>query len=371
VVLVMHTRQGRIEQRIGASWEVDATNGAHRPVASRFLVLEPSDGRLRFGFEAPGRDPARAFVLDPSLVYATYVGGASQELLKDMHVDPAGAVYLTCRSPFGSPTTPGAYQGTPPGVYDVWVGKLSPDGKTLQWGTYLGGSDVEEPFGIDVDQNGTVVVMGNTWSSDFPTTAGSLQPSYGSSATMKSDSRLGVSSRRSLQQGNHRQRVRRRLHHDELGRRLDPGLPSRGDSRRRVRALPETLQPQPRTLGVNWSPVTVTGGSGETFFDVATWDDGTPAILVGQNGGVFEKTGTAFVKQTLGLTVTEHLNDVEVLNSGSNVRICGQNGVVLFRDSGTWTKPKSQTNDPLYRLVFQSPTHGFGVGQQFVLVEYK
>ncbi len=182
-VLVMRTPAGTVEQRIGDSWQVEADGITRTPVASRFRMLPASGGRLRFGFEAPGRDPQRAFVLDPSLVYSTYIGGTNQDLLKDMAVAPDGSVYTTARSYLGGPTTPGAYQTAPTGIYDAWVGKLSPDGSTLEWATFLGGNDVDDPFGVDVDLDGTVVVVGDTWSSDFPTTAGSLQPVFAGVAT--------------------------------------------------------------------------------------------------------------------------------------------------------------------------------------------
>lgn len=123
--------------------------------------------------------------------------------------------------------------------------------------------------------------------------------------------------------------------------------------------------------GTSWTAVPVTGGMGESFHDVQTWDDGTEAILVSQFGGVFEKTDTRFIKQDLGsAAVSAHLNDVEVLSDGDVVRICGENGTVLFRDSGTWTRVRSQTNDPLWKLSFDAADHGFGIGQSFVIVEY-
>ena len=183
-VLAMQTSVGRVEQQIGAAWEVDGIAGERVPVASAFRMLASAGGAMRFGFEAAGRNPARVFVLDPSLVYATYVGGSGQDHVADAHVDAAGAVYVVARSYADAPTSPNAYQTTATGTLDAWIGKLSPDGSALEWGTFLGGTEVEEPFGIDVDQDGTVVVAGHTFSgdlvtNDFPTTPGSLQPNFG------------------------------------------------------------------------------------------------------------------------------------------------------------------------------------------------
>jgi hypothetical protein len=178
-VLAMETATaGIVEQRIGAAWQVDAATGERQDVASSFLLLDPVEGRRRFGFEAAERDPETAFVLDPSLVWSTYVGGSSQELVKDVEVTPDGAVYLAVKSTSTGPTTPGSFQPVKAGVNDAWVGKLSPDGSALEWATFLGGSDTEDVVGVAVDPAGEVLVLGDTWSNDFPVTAGSFLPVF-------------------------------------------------------------------------------------------------------------------------------------------------------------------------------------------------
>ncbi len=124
--------------------------------------------------------------------------------------------------------------------------------------------------------------------------------------------------------------------------------------------------------GGTWNTVPVLGGDPlDDFFDVETWGDGTDAVLVGENGGYYERSGGRFVLQALGaLTVTERLHDVEVFDGGDHVRIAGDNGVVLFRDFGSWTRPWSQTNSPIHELSFQNPDHGFAIGNNFVIAEY-
>lgn len=176
-VLAMTTPAGLVEQRIGRCFQIDPATGAEQDVASGFRRVDGPAGEIAFGFVAPGRDPARAFVLDPSLVWATYVGSAMDDQLKDMAVDAAGAVYLACLSP-GAPTTPGALLTSPPpgAIANVWVGKLSAGGASLEWGTFLGGTGGQDPYGIEVDHDGTVVVFGHTWASDFPTTESCLDP---------------------------------------------------------------------------------------------------------------------------------------------------------------------------------------------------
>ena len=175
--LSMGTLAGNLEQRIGASWEVAGDGSVLRTVSSHFRLLSAGP-TVRIGFDAPERDLGRPFVLDPSLVWATYLGGASQERVYDMHVAPSGEVYLAVKAYGVMPTTPGAFEGTPPGGSNAWVGKLSADGASLLWGTFLGGSLTEDVVGLEVDGDGTVVVLGDTWSADFPTTRDSVQPDF-------------------------------------------------------------------------------------------------------------------------------------------------------------------------------------------------
>ena len=131
-----------------------------------------------------------------------------------------------------------------------------------------------------------------------------------------------------------------------------------------------------RDGGTHWTPIDVANGSGENFLDIETWGDGSDAILVGQGGAVYERTaGGPFIKQTLldaggqPVVVSESLNDVAVLNDGAYVRVCGDNGVVLFRDSGSWARLRSWTNHPLYKVSFQGPNQGYAIGRNFVILD--
>jgi len=180
--LLLHTDFGEVVQRIGPSWEEVPGSTQRMDVAPRFDVTTEDTSKLRVSFDVPGRDPGRALVIDPSLEWSTYVGGPMGEQLQaqGMAVDSEGAVLLFARGTPETPTTPGAFQEHHPPVgtgSDVWIGKISPDGSTLEWATFLGGSKSDKAGGgIMVDPDGTIVVTGSTWSFDFPTTPGTLQP---------------------------------------------------------------------------------------------------------------------------------------------------------------------------------------------------
>ena len=95
-----------------------------------------------------------------------------------------GSVFVTGDTSSSSfPTTSGAYQTTyQGGSEDAFVAKLTPTG-SVSYSTFLGGSGIDDGFGIGVDQSDNqAVVVGQTQSSNFPT-LDAAQSSLGSSGT--------------------------------------------------------------------------------------------------------------------------------------------------------------------------------------------
>jgi len=114
------------------------------------------------------------------LVYATYLGGTGLETPQTVAIDADGDAYVTgVTGSSDFPTTPGSFQPNWGGNADAFVAKLAPDGSSLVWATYLGGS-ADEPApaapGLFVDAARRVFVAGTTLSDDFPTTADAVQP---------------------------------------------------------------------------------------------------------------------------------------------------------------------------------------------------
>ncbi len=103
-----------------------------------------------------------------SLVYSTYIGGGGTDEGEDIVVQGNGSVYVTGHTSSGDFPTAGPFQ-TDQGGPDVFVTKLGPDGDSLMYSTYLGGGVDDRGFGIDVDGSGSAYVTGWTTSTDFPT----------------------------------------------------------------------------------------------------------------------------------------------------------------------------------------------------------
>ncbi|NTW07643.1 MAG: hypothetical protein HGA29_07345, partial [Syntrophaceae bacterium] len=82
-------------------------------------------------------------------------------------VDGSGNAYVTGGTHSTDfPTVNAKYSDR--GFSDAFVFKLSSDGQTVHYSTYLGGSSDETSLGIAVDSYGNAYVTGTTWSSDFP-----------------------------------------------------------------------------------------------------------------------------------------------------------------------------------------------------------
>jgi len=173
--------------------------GRSHPVNGRFAV-DAEQHEVRF--EVGSYDHSRELVIDPVLVYSSYLGGSSQQsVINAMAVDAAGAIYVTgITNALDYPTTPGVIERNCPGsngTFDTkcgpssasaaFVSKISADGQSLIYSTYLGGggsgpgvggssvgaggSGNDLGTGIAVDAGGNAWVVGQTNSNNFPITA--------------------------------------------------------------------------------------------------------------------------------------------------------------------------------------------------------
>ncbi len=114
-----------------------------------------------------------------ALIYSTYLGGSGNDYSYSIAVDSQSNVFITGLSEFGGfPTTAGSLQPFyNAGENEGFVTKLSPDGSTLIYSTYLASFDTQVRS-IAIDKNGNAYVTGITTDINFPTTAGAFQPFY-------------------------------------------------------------------------------------------------------------------------------------------------------------------------------------------------
>ena len=115
----------------------------------------------------------------PTVVYATFLGGSANDVRRGDRRGFDGAAYVVGHHLLNRlPDHPGAYDTTYSNNRDVFVAKLNPEGSSLVYATFLGGSGEDVGWGIAVDDDGAAYVGGYTGSSDFPATAGAFDTSY-------------------------------------------------------------------------------------------------------------------------------------------------------------------------------------------------
>ncbi len=124
------------------------------------------------------------------IIYSTFLGGTAPDICGKIAVDAEGHAYvLGATSSKDFPVTSGAFQTTlkaqdTTGHGDIFVAKLSPDGRELVYCTYIGGSGTDFYGGnLAVDAGGNVYFAGMTTSPDFPVTANALSRSFKGGST--------------------------------------------------------------------------------------------------------------------------------------------------------------------------------------------
>jgi hypothetical protein len=151
--------------------------GRRLPVASRFAL--GGNRASAYGFTVGDYDPRQPLVIDPGLIYSTFLGGSSDDEGSGIALDAAGDAYVTGFTASADfPTSVGAFDTSQNAFsYDAFVSKLNPAGSALLYSTFLGGSSADYGQGIALDATGDAYVTGRTFSTDFPTSAGASDTS--------------------------------------------------------------------------------------------------------------------------------------------------------------------------------------------------
>jgi len=164
-------------------------DGRQLPVSGSFRMI----GANAVGFSVGKYDRTRPLIIDPVLVYSTYLGGSGLNGHGDqgsgIAVDASGDAYVvgsTYSTDF--PVTVNAHQAQNSAALaghgsTVFVTKFNATGTALLYSTYLGGtgntSAGDFGYGIALDPSGNAYITGATYSSDFPVTCGAFQTANG------------------------------------------------------------------------------------------------------------------------------------------------------------------------------------------------
>jgi gliding motility-associated-like protein len=161
------------EVREQAPYSYQLTETGRKEVSCSYVLKNNT-----VSFKLSGYDPSKPLVIDPTLVFSTYVGSASDNWGYTATFDRDGNAYgggIVMGT--GYPTTTGAFQTTfgggtssdeGPLGFDINIVKLNPAGTTRIFSTYLGGNSNEQPHSLVVDGNGNLTVAGRTLSTNYP-----------------------------------------------------------------------------------------------------------------------------------------------------------------------------------------------------------
>ena len=186
--LVYCTYLGGALGDFAAAVAIDASGNAFVTGEAQSQIFPTTAG----AFQRTHTSGTAAFVtkLDPAgttIIYSTLVSGSqggsatsgtNYNAPSAIVIDSLGQAYIDGETnAIDFPTTAGVVQPAPAGKNDAFVTELSADGSALVFSTYLGGSESDGLFGIQLDRQGNIVVGGYTGSANAPMVR-AFQPNY-------------------------------------------------------------------------------------------------------------------------------------------------------------------------------------------------
>lgn len=181
--LIISTSAGEVKELYPYTYQLQ--KGSREKLDCKYVV----NGNV-VRFKIKNYLPNETIVIDPTLIFATFTGSATDNWGYTATPGPDGSFFAGGIS-FGNgfPASPGAFDQTfndgvnedSNGPYDIAVIKLSPDGVNRIYATYLGGNGNEQPHSMICDAAGNLVIAGrsSSFSSDVTKNYPTLVPRIG------------------------------------------------------------------------------------------------------------------------------------------------------------------------------------------------
>jgi len=166
--LVIKTSVGDVKESDPYTYQYE--NNQRKQISAKYVLIGKE---IRFDVKNYNRN--EVLIIDPTLIFSSFSGSAGDNYGFTATYGPDGSFYgggINLKT--GYPVTPGAFQSVWGGgagsiiATDISISKLSSNGTSRIYATYLGGSGNEQPHSLVVDGAGNLIVAGRTNSSDFP-----------------------------------------------------------------------------------------------------------------------------------------------------------------------------------------------------------
>lgn len=172
--LVIKTSIGDLRESSPYTYQYDKTG--KKEISCKYVI---HNNVIRF--DVKGYDPATTLIIDPTLIFCSFTGSKADNWGFTATYGPDGSMFgggiVFGDGFFGNLPYPGAFQTGfqngnttfPAEPCDIGLIKLSPDGSTRVYATYLGGNGNELPSSLIVDNQGNLIVAGRSNSTNYPT----------------------------------------------------------------------------------------------------------------------------------------------------------------------------------------------------------
>ncbi len=158
-------REGKAELREQAPLIYQhARSGERLAIPGRYVLLDSHT----VGFAIGEYDRSLPLVIDPVLSYATYLGGSGMSAVTGLAADSSGNLYVAGWTEAANFHIVAPEQPSNAGGVDAFVAKLNPAGTSLLYATYIGGNSDDRAAAIAIDSSGEAYVTGSTGSTNFP-----------------------------------------------------------------------------------------------------------------------------------------------------------------------------------------------------------
>ncbi|HEX3438014.1 MAG TPA: SBBP repeat-containing protein, partial [Pseudacidobacterium sp.] len=185
--VVIPAENGELRFRKPVAFQYDADG--KRVAVQVSYQLAKNEMRFQLG----AYDHSRTLVIDPVILFATYLSGSSGSTPAQVAADTSGNIYLsgTTTSPYASFPTPAGGVNSGGAAQNIFVAKLtnvasgSNSMSTVKWITFLGGNGNSQANAMALGSS-LIYVGGQTAASNFPGVTGSFMSAIPSKSGTKS-----------------------------------------------------------------------------------------------------------------------------------------------------------------------------------------